>query len=182
MKVKFAKLKEEDLDILAKWRMLPDITKYMYTDPIITPESQKKWFRSIKDNDSVKYWVVILDNVKVGAIYLTDIDYINQRCYWGYYIADDFGKGKGLARILECNIYDYVFYKLQLNKLCCEVLAFNERVVSIHEKFGSEVEGNFRQHIYKQGHFHDIVCMGILKEKWNIIRENYVYEKVLIED
>jgi hypothetical protein len=42
MRVKLAKLREEDLNMVAKWRMLPEITKYMYTDPVITPESQKK--------------------------------------------------------------------------------------------------------------------------------------------
>lgn len=182
MEVKLEKLGEKDLDLVAKWRMLPEITKYMYTDPIITPESQRKWFNTIKNNNHVKYWIVLLNGVKVGLIFLTDIDYVNKRCYWGYYIAEQFARGKGLARILECNINDFAFYKLGLNKLCQEILAFNERVVAIHKKFGSEIEGVFKQHIYKNGEFHDVVCMGIIKEKWDKFRESIVYDKIEIEE
>lgn len=182
MKVRLEKLKEEDLDMVAKWRMLPEVTKYMYTDPIITPESQRKWFDTIKNNNSVKYWTIVLDQTKVGLLCLTNIDFINKRCYWGYYIGDLSARGKGLARILECNIYDYVFYKLGLNKLCADVLAFNEKVILIHKKFGSEVEGILKQHIYKNGKFHDVVCMGITKGKWDSIRKKMEYDKIEIED
>lgn len=182
MEVKLIKLREEDLDMIAKWRMLPEITKYMYTDPIITPESQKEWFKSIEMDSSVRYWIIIVDDIKVGLISLNDIDYVNKRCYWGYYIADQSARGKGLARILECNIYDYAFFNLKLNKFCSEVLGFNERVVSIHEKFGSKVEGVLKQHIYKNGAFHDVVCMGITRDEWIRTRSQFVYDKIAIEE
>lgn len=182
MRVKLTKLREEDLNMVAKWRMLPEITKYMYTDPVITPESQKKWFDSIENDESVKYWIIVADDVKVGLICLTNIDYKNRRCYLGHYIADESARGKGLARILECNIYDYAFYNLKLNKFCSEVLAFNKKAVFIHEKFGSEIEGILKQHIYKNGVFYDVVCMGITKEKWDNIKKNFIYDKIEIED
>ena len=67
-----------------------------------------------------------------------------------------------------------------LNKLCCEVLAFNEKVIQIHEKFGSEIEGVFKQHIFKNNTFLDVVRMGILKEKWDEIKSQYEYRKIPI--
>jgi RimJ/RimL family protein N-acetyltransferase len=70
---------------------------------------------------------------------------------------------------------------LGLNKLCCEVLEFNDTVVQIHKKFGSELEGVFKQHIYKDGKFLNVVRMAILKEKWNTIRSQYEYKSILIE-
>ena len=88
--------------------------------------------------------------------------------------------GKGIARHLECNIYDFVFYTLKLNKLCCEVFSFNEKVISIHEKFGSIVEGKLIEHICKSGKFYDIVTMGITRNRWNDIKSNYVYDKINI--
>ena len=182
MEVKLAKLREEDLEMVAKWRMLPEITKFMYTDPIITPESQRKWFKLIKNDDSVRYWVTLADNIKVGLISLTDIDYINKRCYIGHYIADINFKGKGLSKTLEYNIYEYIFYNLKLNKLCFEILSFNKIPIKLHKKFGSEVEGVLKQHIYKNGTFYDVVCMGITKDKWNNIRKQFVYDKIEIEE
>ena len=62
------------------------------------------------------------------------------------------------------------------------MLAFNEKVIYIHKKFGSEIEGVLRQHIYKNGQFYDVVIMAILKEKWDNIRKKYDYEKINIEE
>ena len=36
------KIQEKDLEKLMQWRMRPDITKYMNTDPKLTIEGQKK--------------------------------------------------------------------------------------------------------------------------------------------
>lgn len=90
-------------------------------------------------------------------------------------------RGKGIGRNLECNIYDYVFYTLNFNKLCGEVLENNDKVVKIHQKFGSKIEGIFKEHIFKDNKFHNIVRMAILKEEWDKIKSNYEYDKIEIE-
>ncbi len=87
-----------------------------------------------------------------------------------------------MGRGIECNIYDHVFFKLALNKLSCEVLSFNQKVVDIHKHFGSKVEGLLRQHIYKEGKFLDVVRMAILKEEWKEMKNSFEYEKVRFED
>jgi hypothetical protein len=182
MGVELRKISKEDLELIAHWRMSPEVTRYMYTDPIITKESQLKWYESITKDKTVKHWVIEFDKIKIGLLCLTDIDIINKKCYWGYYIGDASFRGKGIARLLECNIYDYIFFKLNLNKLCSEVLDFNERVVKIHERYGSKVEGLLKQHIFKNGCFYDVVTMGITKDRWKQIRESKEYEPIYIED
>jgi RimJ/RimL family protein N-acetyltransferase len=67
---------------------------------------------------------------------------------------------------VELNILHYVFETLKLNKLCGEVLAFNEKVVEIHQKYGSKVEGRRRQHICKNGEYLDVVEVGILRQEY----------------
>lgn len=181
MSVELRKILREDLELIANWRMSPEVTKYMYTDPIITKDSQLKWYQSITKDKTVKYWIIEFNKIKIGVLYLINIDIINKRCNWGYYIGNPSFRGKGIARLLECNIYDYVFFELGLNKLCCEVLAFNEKVVKIHEKYGSEVEGLLKKHILKKGKYYDVVTMGITKDKWNSIKNQYEYECILIE-
>lgn len=181
MLLKLTKISIEDLELIMNWRMKPEITKYMYTDPILTLENQKKWFDSIQNDNSVKYWIIEYNQVKIGLINLYDIDYKNRRCSWAYYIGDTSFRGKGIGTMLECNIYDYVFNILELNKLSCEVFSFNEKVIFIHKKFGSIIEGILKQHIYKNGIYHDIVTMAIIKEKWEKIKGNYKYEKIFIE-
>jgi len=181
MALELNKVNKADLELIMTWRMKPEVTRYMYTDPVLTMETQLKWFYSIQDNDSVRYWIIKFDGVKIGLINICDIDYKNKRCSWAYYIGDTSFRGRGIATLLECNIYDYVFDDLNLNKLCCEVFTSNEKVISIHEKFGSVIEGTLKQHIYKNGDFFDIVTMGITRDKWENIKKDYKYDKICIE-
>lgn len=171
----------DKLEKIMNWRTSPEVSPYMYTSPNLTIEDQKKWFKNINNDSTVSYWIIVVDGVDVGVLNLYDIDTKNKRCFWAYYIGDSSARGKGVARQLECNIYDYVFYEVGLNKLCCEVLAFNEKVIQIHEKFGSEIEGIFKQHIFKNNTFLDVVRMAILKEKWDEIKSKHEYRKISIE-
>lgn len=179
--LRLRKLKIEDLEIVRQWRMLPEVTKYMYTDPVLTMEDQIKWYDNIKNDNTKMYWVINYADVDIGVINLADIDYKNQRCGWGYYIADLSFRGKGIVKTLECNMYDYVFYKLGLNKLCSDVFDFNETVINIHKKFGSFIEGVSKEHIIKNGKKYDVVLMAINKETWEKIRENFIYDVIEIE-
>lgn len=36
------KIGYEDLENVMTWRMLPEVTKYMFSDPVLTVENQKK--------------------------------------------------------------------------------------------------------------------------------------------
>ncbi len=182
MKIKFFKLAEEHLEMVRNWRNSPEVSKYMYTDQYITEEDQVNWFNRVKIDPTRAYWVINVDEKHVGVVNLYDIDVLNKRCYWAYYLADLSVRGKGLGRLFELNILSYVFENLEFNKLCCEVLDFNDLVVKIHQKYGSKIEGNFRQHIYKEGKFHDITCMGILREEWYEMKKEFDFQKIEIEE
>ena len=179
--LKLVKIQESDLETLMHWRMLPEVTKYMYTEPQLTMDMQNKWFDAIKKDQTCKHWIIEFQNTKIGTVNLTNIDFQNRRCSWGYYIADPSIRGKGFGKLLEYNIFDFVFNELRLNKLMSEVLAFNERVVKIKEKCGSQIEGVLRQHIKKGNKYNDVVVMGILRDEWLERRTKIDYDKIHIE-
>ena len=156
-------------------------SKYMYTDPDLTLEKQKKWFESVSNDQSCLYWIITVDEEDVGLINLYDIDNKNKRCGWAYYIANLDFRGKGIAKQLELNLYRFVFEVLEFNKLWCEVFGFNDKVVRLHKIYGSEIEGVLKEHVYKNDEFHDIVKMAVLKSKWPTIKEKYNYDDINIE-
>ena len=181
MNLKLIKLSEKHLEKVRKWRMMLEVTKYMYTDPYISYEDQCKWFEKIRKDPKCIYWVVSFGNKEIGVINLYDIDMHNKRAFWAYYLGDVALRGKGIGRNLECNIYDFCFDVLNLKKLCCDVLSVNKKVIAIHQKFGSKIEGLFKQHILKNKKYHNVIRMAILKKEWNKIRHQYQYDKIKIE-
>lgn len=171
-------IQENELEMIMNWRMMPEITKFMYTDPVLTLESQTKWFHSLNERNDVIPFMIEVDGIPCGILNITDIDYTNKRCSWGYYIAIKEKRSLPLAMALEWNLYDYVFDVLKLNKLEGEIFSFNKGVLRIHQMCGSEIEGVLKQHVCKNGVFYDVTVTGILKENWKKIRAKYKYEKI----
>jgi len=180
--LRFRKIQRDDLEKIMHWRMLPEVTIYMYTDPQLTLEDQKRWYEIIKNYQTKKYWIINVDEDDVGLVGLYNIDKINRRCEWGYYLGSESVRGKGIARSVELSLHHYVFEVLNLNKLCSEVFAWNDFVIFIHQKYGSSIEGKRLRHIYKNGEFHDIVEMAILRENWKkTIKGKFEFTMALIE-
>lgn len=166
MQLLFRTLTPADVELTMRWRTMPEVTRYMYTDFEPSLAQQQAWFESISANDTRRDWIINVDGDDVGLLSIVGIDQVNGRCDWAYYIASPAVRGKGVGKAVELNVLRYVFEELGMNKLCCEVFTFNELVIRIHEKYGSTIEGTRRQHIQKNGEFHDIVEMAILAEEW----------------
>jgi UDP-4-amino-4,6-dideoxy-N-acetyl-beta-L-altrosamine N-acetyltransferase len=179
-------VRDTDLETVMRWRMLPEVTRYMYTDPVLTLQQQRAWFERISVSDRDIVWIIetVADDGAaqgIGVLSLSEIDRINRRCAWAYYLGELSARGMGLAKSLELSVCAHVFDTLGLNKLWCEVFASNDRVVALHEKFGSKVEGVARQHIFKNAEWHDVVRMGILKSEWEEQRGKWNWTPVEIE-
>ncbi|WP_252250249.1 UDP-4-amino-4,6-dideoxy-N-acetyl-beta-L-altrosamine N-acetyltransferase [Clostridium sp. ZBS13] len=181
MDIELKKMCKDDLEVLMNWRMKPEITKYMYTDPVLNMEKQLKWYKKISDENDSIYWVIHCNNTRIGDVSLHNIDYTNNRCDFAHSIGEDSFRGIGLGAILEYNIYDYVFNQLNLNKICFQVLSFNKRAINLHKKLGANVEGILREHILKNGIYYDVVVMAITKQRWNLINKRIEYDKIYIE-
>ena len=183
MILKFLKIREEHLDEIRLWRTAEEVTKYLYTDPVITLEDQMKWYQRILRDPSRMDWVLDVDGRKMGVVCLYDIEPQNRRCFWAYYIGERAGRGQGIGRAIELNILNYVFEGLDLYKLCCEVFEWNDLVVKIHQKYGSKTEGVFREHILKRGEYHNVVRMGILRREWEQnVKDKFEYSTANIEE
>ena len=181
MDVKMTLLQEQELEMVMEWRMRPYITKYMNTDPVLTTEKQRDWFRKIEDSQAQKYWVIRCDGKPIGLIYVFDIDTVHSRCSWGYYIAERDHRSLQFAVYLEWNLYDYVFDVLKLHKLCNETFVENAQVIKLHIMCGGKEDGIMRQHICKNGTYHDISIGSILADEWFKKRETIRYEKFTFE-
>lgn len=176
--VKLRKIQKKDKTKIMTWRNLPEISKYMYSDHKISEKEHDLWFNKVLKELSDNYWIIVCDNEDVGLVNLYDIDLKNSRCFWAFYLSSNNIRGKGVGSFVEYTILNYVFDNLGLNKLCCEVLDFNESVVAMHKKFGFKQEGFFRNHIIKSGKKYDVFRLGIIKNDWESIK--YSIKKKLI--
>lgn len=170
-------IKEQDIELVRNWRNSKEVAKYMYTSDFISEDQQKKWFEKIKNDPTCRYWIILYEGKKLGLASITRIDNLSNSCYWAFYLGDNSNRGAGIGSKVEMNIIKYVFDELKLNKLCCEVFEFNESVIRMHEKFGFRREAFYRQHIYKNESYHNVVGLALLSDEWKIIKP-YLYDFV----
>lgn len=189
IKAKCRKITEKDLVMLMNWRMMPEITKYMNTDPKLTLEDQVEWYKRIIEDAKKKlddgrqgfYWILEVDEEPVGFVSLVDIDIKAKKVYTGVYIAVKAKRSLRLILDVQWNLYRYAFDILGMNKVCEEVFAQNEAVNRILDMCGSKREGLLRSHICKNGTYYDVVVRGILKDEWNTKKEMLAYNNIELE-
>jgi RimJ/RimL family protein N-acetyltransferase len=61
----------------------------------------------------------------------------------------------------------FAFEQLGMNRVELEVYDFNPRAIRAYEKAGFRRDGVRRQALYRDGAFHDIYLMGIVREDWD---------------
>ena len=111
-----------------------EIRNNMFTNKIISQEEHKKWLLKIKNDSSIRNFVVYKSNDIIGFFGISQLSILNS-AFWSFYISKKFRKvGVGLA--LEFKALEYLFNKLELKKVFCEVLLINESIIKLHKKFG----------------------------------------------
>lgn len=83
----FRRLKEEDIELVRKWRNSSDISRTMIYKEHITREMQKNWYKSI-DNKFNLYFIIEYKGGKVGLINGKNIDWEKKLMETGVFFWD----------------------------------------------------------------------------------------------
>lgn len=166
MAVSLRPLRAGDGDTVLAWRNSEAVAPYMYSEHAITPQEHAGWLRRALEGGDRAFWIIELDGAGVGLANLVKIDRDNSKCEWAYYLADPATRGRGVGAVVEYLVLSFVFERLGLNRLWCEVFLDNEAVWKTHEGFGFRREALFREHVRKGGVFRDVVGLGMLKADW----------------
>jgi len=142
--------------------MSPEVTKYLFTDPVITEEDQKRWYEEMKKGGDI-YWVVNFKGVDIGYASLNRIDTQSKSADPGVYIGEAEYRGVGLGGGILKMVEEYAFEVQNLRKLYGYILSGNRPAIKIYIKNGWVREGVLESHIVKHGKLHDVEIMSLLR-------------------
>lgn len=166
-------LDKSDLETVRNWRNSLAVRQHMYTEDVITAEQQVRWFEKVKNDPTAEYKIIKSNGQSIGLVSFTNIDRRNGKCFWAFYIGEETFLGGGVGAKVEFWAIEYVFYELGLNKLICEVLETNNKVISLHKRFGFNQEAFYLEHIFKGGKYYNVVGLALLKRDWEPIRTKF---------
>lgn len=170
-KIELAEIKREYVPKYVEWFNDWEMVQYLMPGiPLpMTLEEETQWYDSRgknKDKSIIFAILALPDKNLIGNVGLHDLDFKNRRAAFGISIGDKAYWGKGYGTDATRTIVKYGFEQLGLNRIELEVYDFNPRAIRAYEKAGFQRDGIRRQALYRNGGFHDIYVMSILREEW----------------
>ncbi len=101
----------------------------------------------------------------IGNIHVT-IDWVNSYATTGRIIwaKDTQGKGYGVESFKL--VINYLFKRLNLNRVCSGMIEGNDPALKNWEKLGYKIEGRLRKMVWQNGEYKDVIEGGVLREDW----------------
>lgn len=97
----------------------------------------------------------------IGNIYLRQINWISRNAELRIFIGDPNERSKGYGKSAIRQLLKYAFNDLGLKRVHLGVLADNPAAKNSYEKIGFVVEGQLKNHAFKEGKWKDVILLGI---------------------
>ena len=182
MSVTLRNITENDLENIMKWRMAPDITRYMNTDPVLTFEGQLRWLAAINANTDVRYWIIEIDGRPAGVINLTGLDREDGELGWAYYVGEKSLRSFKTALELELNLYEYALVELGKKSVTADVFSLNKGVIALHEYCGCKIVEEKKNAVCKNDVWYDVTYMVMTCECWMEFRKSIEFDKIVFAE
>ncbi|NHJ14120.1 MAG: N-acetyltransferase [Candidatus Thorarchaeota archaeon] len=165
-------LEVSDLDkILEHWNTFA-MRRYLGTALPMSENAERTWLEKATQYDPWKDGQVVLavEDKKskefLGTVSLFGISKALQRAELGIAIHNEERMGKGYGTDAVKVMLWIGFHVLGLNSIYLYHAEFNDRGKRAYEKAGFKPIGAFRQAVYMEGEFHDLLAMDILRSEF----------------
>lgn len=162
--IKFKKILYKDLKEILRWRNSNFIRSKMLNQKKITYKVHLGWYKDSMKDKTNKNYLIYYKSEKIGVASIKRIDFINQNCTWGYYIA--IPSFRYLALLVEYKFIDFIFKKFKIRKIWGEALKSNKKILKIHKYLGFDIEGIYKNHIKVNNKFEDVILISMFKKNW----------------
>ncbi len=156
----------EDSERLYLWRRRPEVDRWMQGAPFPTFERHERWFEALRGDPDRRAWIIGVGGRPAGLLTLGGVCGQDRRGEWGWYLGEEWARGKGVGRAAQLLGLDHAFGEFGLEKVFSDVLADNEAALRVQAAAGFRREGYLRAHLVKDGKRRDVVRLGLLEQDW----------------
>lgn len=163
-------LERKDLEKINRWRNDPSLiaclgAPFRYINEDVDRDWYDKYLRS--RGNSVRCAVVSEDSDEILCLVsLMSIDSVNRSGQLHIMIGDPENRGKGIGTFAVKAMVNHGFRNLNLRRIELGVLEDNRAAIGLYTKVGFVREGMKRQSNYKNGKYHNLIMMGLLREEY----------------
>jgi RimJ/RimL family protein N-acetyltransferase len=162
-------ISRDDLPTINKWRSDPVVSDGVGAPRrFIGLDVDLKWYEDYlsRRGSEVRCAVCLADtNQLVGMVSLTRIDYVHRHAEYNAVVGERGDQNRGVGTAATRAMVRHGFFDLNLHRIYVSILRQNIGSIRMCEKAGFRAEGTIREGAYKNGQYHDLVLMGVLKSE-----------------
>ena len=162
-----------DLPTFVRWFNDGETTSFVLMRMPMSMAMEERWFDSMLQAHGKDRFLFVIcrlsDDMPIGNCGLFDVDNVNGSAGIGITIGEKSLWGQGYGTDAMNALLDFGFGQLRLERLWLEVYDFNTRARRSYDKAGFKLEGVERSAVYKQGRYHDVQLMSILRDEWQAL-------------
>lgn len=171
-KVRLRELRREDLDNYARWFSDVEVQRTLGLYAPQSREAEQAWLDGAMNGEGGDYVFAIdaidgSEPLHIGTCTAHKPDRRNLNCAVGIAIGAKEMWGKGYAVAAFQALLEFCFGELGMNYVYLNVYDFNQRAQRAYQKVGFKEEGRLREAFYREGAYHDVIFMGILRSEWD---------------
>ena len=161
-------IESEDVDSFILWLNDEEVRQYLARISPLNRIREKGFVENLyKDDREIVLGIVLKENDQlIGSTGLHGISIPYRHASLGIFIGDKGCWSKGYGTEALRLMLKHGFDQLNLHRVYLTVLSYNARAIRSYEKVGFKREGVLREHMYRDGKYHDVYYMGILKNEW----------------
>ncbi len=154
----------EHLELVRRWRNMPEVRRNMLTRHEITPEEHRAFFERLRTDPTKAFYLCETSGGEpVGVVSFVEIDHTHATACWGMYSGRL--ERRGIGRWLAYLSMQTAFGELELEKVWGDALEWNP-VFDFYLRCGFRHEGTFRAHHVRDGRRFDVLRIGLLASEW----------------
>ena len=168
-KVYLSAVTRDDIPVLGQWFNNLDLLYNLFAFNVypLTEEDEKDWYEGLLKSKEVTFAIRTKDtNQLIGTTGIKSPSWHNRSSEFGIAIGDPDFWGKGYGTDATQVILRYGFLEMNLRRIELLVYSYNARAIRSYEKIGFVHEGTRRQALFRDGQYHDIHIMALLRQEW----------------
>jgi len=162
-------ISREDLPTINGWRRDPVVADGVGAPRrFIGLDVDVRWYEDYltRRGTEVRCAVCLADSAElVGMVSLTRIDYVHSHAEFNAVVGVRDRQNRGVGTAATRALVRHGFFDLNLHRIYVQILRENGSSIRMCEKAGFRQEGVIREGAYKNGRYHDLVLMGVLRSE-----------------
>jgi diamine N-acetyltransferase len=180
-RIRLRRDERSDIAKFVAWLNDPEVSHYLSINMPISMANEEQWFENMlkKTAEEQPFAIEIAKGVPgneaeawqmIGNCSYMGIDHTTHSAEVGLFIGDKSCWNKGYGTEVMRLLLDFGFGTLNLNRIFLRVDEDNRGGIRAYEKAGFVHEGRLRQAIYRDGQYHNMLIMSVIRSEW--AREN----------